>query len=360
MSIGKELINRIICAKYLFHRGISILDQRGPFSSGRAVLHFQDSAEMVLRVIAEHLHCSIKESTYFNQIINDIDKQTDKNLTHRSALNQLNNARVNFKHFGLEPKIEDVLKFRNDLESFFPTSIKTFLNIDFESISLTNLIGHKRTENFLNRAEQLIYDGDYKNSICSTAIAFTIFRSHLSTGDYDYRRDPLRRLNIEDSELGNWVDEIEEIVADHQVKLNLISDGISLSDYRLFQKYTPNVNLSEAGTYEVIYLAFGQPIEPTQEIALFCHRFAIDAILIMKTNQLPPRFPIIEAKRKLRVTKECTIIVWPCEDPEIIRYAEEGEIVIGRAEHFDKSNYIAIVQDDDSAYIEGDGVLLVD
>lgn len=360
MSIGKELINRIVCAKYLFHRGISILDQRGPFSSGRAVLHFHDSAEMVLRVIAEHLHCSIKESTYFNQIIDTIDKQTDKNLTHRSALNQLNKARVNFKHFGLEPKIEDVLKFRNDLESFFPTSIKTFLDIDFESISLTNLICHRRTENFLYRAEQLIYDGDYKNSISSIAIAFAIFQSHLITGDYDYKRDPFRRLNIEGSELGNWVDKIEEILADHQAKLNLIADGISLSDYRLFQRYTPNVNLSDAGTFEVVYMAFGQPVEPTQEIALFCHRFAIEAILLMKTNQLPPRFSIIEGKRKFRVTQKCPIIVWPCEDPEIIRYVEEGETLIGGAEHFDKPDYVAIIQDDDNAYIKGDGVLPVD
>lgn len=361
MTIGKELINRLICAKYLFHIGIGILDQGGPFSPGRAVLHFQDSAEMLLRVIAEHLHCSVKENASFNQIIDSIDNKSDKNLTHRSALNQLNKARVSFKHFGLEPKLEDVSKFRNDLESFFPTATKTFLNIDFELISLTNLIGHRRTENFLNRAEQLIYDGDYEGSISSTAIAFTVFRSHLSTEDRVYMRDPFRRLKIEDSKIGNWIDEIEEIVTENQVKLNLIADGISISDYRIFQRYAPNVNLSEAGTYEVICPAFGQPIEPTQEIALFCHRFAIDSILIMKANQLPPRFPTIEeAKRKLRVTKKCPIIVWPCEDPEIIRYAEEGEILVGRAERFDKSDYIAIVQDGDDAYIKEDGVSSVD
>lgn len=357
-TLGKELLNRLVCAKYIFHRGVDILDRGGPFYSGLSVLNFQDSAEMVLRVIAEHLHCPLKENAPFNQILDAIDSRGDKKITHRIPLNQLNKARVNFKHFGLEPKDVDVMKFRKDLEAFFPIAISSFLDIHFESISLTSLIGHRRTENFLNEAERLIVEGKYEAVIRATAIAFTIFRSHYNTDRDDFWRDPFRRFK--DHDLERWADNIEEAVAQQQSQLNLIMDGINLSDYRRFQRYTPVVHLTMAGTYEVLYTGHGDSADLSRDIALFCHRFAIEAILLMKNNQLPPRFPIQEPERQLRVIEKSAVIVWPCEDPEIIRYAEKGEILQGRSKKQDKPNYIAIIQDEDDAYIEKDAVVSVD
>jgi hypothetical protein len=140
MNLNKQLLDRLICSKYVFHKGIDILERGGPFSSGLGVLHFQDAVEMVLRIIAEHLHCSLKENAAFNQIIDSIDSLGVHKITHRSALNQLNKARINFKHFGLEPKHEDVIKFRSDLEEFFPDVLKSFLDVDFHLISLANLL----------------------------------------------------------------------------------------------------------------------------------------------------------------------------------------------------------------------------
>lgn len=351
-NLHKELIDRLICSKYLFHRGVDILNRRGPFSSGLAVLHFQDAAEMVLRVIAEYFNCSLKENAAFNQIIDTIDNIGNTKITHRIALNQLNKARINFKHFGLEPKYEDANKFRYDLEGFFPTALRSFLDIDFGSISLTSLIGHRRTENFLNEAERLISEEKYRESISASAVAFTIFHSHYNKEPGIYRRDPFRRFNVKDEELQRWADNIDEVIEEQQSQLDLIMLGINLADYRRFKRYTPIVHLSMAGTFQIVHGGFGKPIEPTKETALFCHQFVIDAILIMKANQLPPQFPIRESKRKFRVAKKCPIIVWPCENPEIIRYAEEGEILSGRAKNYDKSEYVAIFQDGDEAYIE--------
>ena len=357
-TLRKELLNRLICAKYIFHRGVDILDRGGPFYSGLSVLNFQDSAEMVLRVIAEHLRCPLKENASFNQILDTIDSRGDKKITHRIPLNQLNKARVNFKHFGLEPKDVDVMKFKQDLEAFFPAAVSTFLDIDFESITLTRLIGHRRTENFLNEAERLTGERDYEAAIRNSAIAFTIFRSHYNTEQDIFWSDPFRRFN--DDEVNRWADNIEETIARQQSQLNLIMDGINLSDYRRFQGYTPIVHLSMAGRYEVIDMGVVDPAKLSHEIAIFCYHFAIDAILLMKNNQLPPRFPIQEPERQLRVIEKSALIVWPCDDPEIIRYAEKGEILQGRSKKQDKPNYIAIIQDDDDAYIEKGAVVSVD
>ncbi|GAG07937.1 unnamed protein product, partial [marine sediment metagenome] len=90
------------------------------------------------------------------------------------------------------------------------------------------------------------------------------------------------------------------------------------------------------------------------------HRFVIDAILIMKANQLPSQYPSRKSKRKFRAVKKGAIIVWPCENPEVIRYAEEGEILIGCTQNRDNPNYITIIQDGDDAYIEKNSVVLTD
>jgi len=144
-GIGKELLNRLICSKWIFQKGINVLDNGEPFSSGLAVLHFHDAVEMHLRVIAEKLHCSLKDNAAFNQIMDAIDTVEENKLPERIALNQLNRARINFKHFGLEPKHDDAMKFRYDLERFFPIASKLLLHIDFESMSLSSLIAHRRT-----------------------------------------------------------------------------------------------------------------------------------------------------------------------------------------------------------------------
>lgn len=352
MSIGKELLDRLICAKYIFLRGVEVLDRGGSFSSGLAVLHFQDAVEMALRVIAEYLHCSLKENAAFNQIIDAIDGVGDRKLTHRSALNQLNKARLNFKHFGLEPKEADAKKFKLNIEDFFPFAVQSFLDIDFESISLTNLIGHRRTEKFLNEAERLINKEDYEGAIRSTTIAFTIFRAHCKSYTDKFQRDTFHKFK--DQGLQRWADNIEDILAQQQSQLDLIFHGINLADYRRFQRFTPTVHLSDAGTYSVINFSSGEL--PTRDFVLFCHRFVIEAILLIKKNQLPSRFPFHKPSRKLRVIKKCDIIVWPCNDPEIIRQAEVGEILLGRLGKFDKSGYNAILQDDDEAYVSSDAV----
>jgi hypothetical protein len=112
----------------------------------------------------EFLHANIKDGSAFNQIIDEIDKVSPTKLSHRSALNQLNKARVSFKHFGLQPKKEDVIKFRQDLEVFFPKTFQLFLNLEYESVSLVHLIGHRRTENYLRQAEQHIANQKYRES----------------------------------------------------------------------------------------------------------------------------------------------------------------------------------------------------
>jgi hypothetical protein len=350
MSVNKEIIDRLICAKYMFQHGNELLERGGPFSDGLTVLLFQDSVEMCLRAIAEQHHCSMKDNIAFNQIMDEIDKIGIGLLTHRTALNQLNKARLNFKHFGLQTKHEDVVKFRKDLEAFFPSTLNTFLNLSYDSISLIDLIEHCRVRNHLRSAERFIESGKYRESIQSSAVAFHLYRSYSSI--FRERKHRKRLPREIERDVHEFLKYIEDSINQQQDQISLIMDGVNLGDYRRFLREIPIVHMSDAKTFEIVWFSDRHNDESSRDIAVFCLRFAIDSILLIQQYKLPTSFRIKLPERRFKVLHDCDIIVWPSNEPEVIRQAKAGEILQGYYENFDKPDYIAITQDDESAYVK--------
>src|SRR5690242_2497770 len=171
----QELLDRLVCAKYLFLLGIESLERGGAYSAGQAVLTFQDSVELLLRTIAEHFHAQIRDQASFNQVLDDVEKIANCRLTYRSALLQLNRVRVDFKHHGLTPNAENVRKFRHDLEGFFPDVLNSTLGVRFEALSLTSLVRHRRTANWLSKGEYHLESGEFEESLSATAVALALF-----------------------------------------------------------------------------------------------------------------------------------------------------------------------------------------
>lgn len=341
----------------MFQRGNELLERGGPFSDGLTVLLFQDSVEMCLRAIAEHHHCSMKDNIAFNQIMDEIDKIGIGLLTHRTALNQLNKARLNFKHFGLQTKHEDVVKFRKDLDAFFPSTLNTFLDISYDSISLIDLIEHCRTKNHLRTAEKFIESGNYRESIQSSAIAFHLYRSYSSI--FRERNHRRRLPGGLERELHEYLKNIEDSVNQQQDQISLIMDGVNLGDYRKFLREIPIVQMSDAKTLHIVWFSDRHNDESSRDIAIFCLRFAIDSILLIQQYKLPTSFRINLPGRRFRVLHDCDIIVWPSNEPEVIRQAKAGEILQGYYDNFDKTNFIAISQDDESAYVKREALEII-
>ncbi len=351
MSLNKDMLRRLICAKYLFLKGIDTIDRGGAFSSGHATLNFQDSVEMTLRAIAEYLGCQIREKESFSQIINIIGQKSKKDISGSTAFNQLNKARVNFKHFGLEPRLEDVIKFKDSLEEFYKKEIKKYFDIEYSEISLAILIEHRRIQNYLKEAEKLIGDDKYEKSIFFSAIAFEIYLWRYNKGEIGYRKDPF--FKIPDIKMQRWAMNLETQVEKMQSQLNLIMGGINLANYRRFQGCVPHIQISTDGVV-MGAVSSGKRIEPTKESALFCYEFVVDSILIMKTNQLPSKYQNISKKHRILVTKVCPIIVFPMEKPEIIRDANIDEVLYGIPASGSHSEYYKICLDGDDAYIKKD------
>lgn len=353
-QLNQDLVDRLVCAKYMFCRSCELLDRGGPFSSGMAVSGFQDAVELVLRTIAEHLNVSLKDGAAFNQIIDAIDDVGPDKVPQRSSLNQLNKARVNFKHFGLEPKEQDARKFRRDLETFFPVALRQFFRIGFEDVSLINIIGHRRTQNHLHRAENLIEQEDYQGAVTECAIAYAAYRLHVKSERYHgFDLDTFGHFRR--SEMKGLLDAVKRAFEQQQDQIDVLMDGLNPADFKRFERLTPQVSFSMARTVWVDY-PMGARIVPDREAALFCLRFAVDSILIMKENPDLRPGSIKPSGSRLKIVKRVPAIVWPVKsgDVEVIRDVEVGEIFYGNDRP--EGDHVHIVLDGDPAFIDRDAV----
>jgi hypothetical protein len=362
--ISPALIQRLVYSKYLYWQGSEILDRGLPVSLGLSILNFQDSVEMVLRTIAEHVHANIKEKTALDQLIVEIEIATDNKIRvpYKSALIQLNKARVSFKHFGLAPIADDVQKFRMDVDLFFRESVKAFFELDFYNISLSNLIQKCRVRNYLKEAEKELAAKNYEASIKNVAIAFPlIFRRILSYDKPSHiPRIEIKKYDVARS-LGNLpkiVETLTTMVNEHEEELHILMHRVNLAEYRRFKVYTPHVSISDSGS--VVQIVYSREAQDTLENALFCLRFVIDAALSVQQNRVPNKWEDYH-KRKLplyRVIEIAPIIIAPKgKHSEIVREAEVGEELLGYFENYNHDEeYIAILQDDEVAHIKAAAV----
>ena len=383
-KISKILIDRLICAKYLYNKGKELLDSESHYASGLAVIHFQDATELVLRVIAEYHHVNLKNPVAFNQIIDSIDKKADEiglnRLTHRSSLNSLNHSRNGFKHLASRPDINEVRKYSRDLAEFFPIALKNFLSLDYENLSSVELINHKRTANWLKKAEDYLNKLMYPEAAASSAVAFEIFRNFSTKRSIwgwkkrsNLGHELYSRARINNEKADNTA---YQLALDTDEKLNeimgnidVIFDGIDPSSFKKFLIYTPRVdfgkdnsllhpNLLDKKELDKFYL--DEIPEITPAIANFCYRYAVDSILKLQELSLPPVFEKTEPEIKYSVIKEAPIYVSPNKN-EKLRDAKADEIVISykSIKNKDEHDLIAIFDDNITAFITKESVKLI-
>ena len=352
--LDKKLLERLVISKYMLAKARDTIYRSSPFTAGLAILELQDATEMLLRIIAEHLHAPVKEQSAFSQILDAISSVTTTPITHRSALNQLNKARVNFKHFGLEPRLDDSQKLLSDMESFFPGAVKSILGLEWDAVSLRSLVGHRRTENWLARAEEALQEGKYEDSADSSAVAFHIFLRFLGR-DYNPLPSgfwkPIDKKSDAWKVIGPLIEPMQKTLQEQQIQLDIITDGVNISDYRRFLRLTPTVLMMMSNTFSIQRSLHHREAQIDYADASFCLRFVVDSILAMKKNGAHPRRPTTYVSDlRFKVIESCPVIVWPSKDPEVVRKAEKGEILFGRGGHAEEG-YRAIVEDDDEFYV---------
>ena len=219
-----------------------------------------------------------------------------------------------FKHHRLLISNEEALIFAKSVEAFLTEVSSDVLQLDFGTVSLVSAIGHRRTENWLHKAESFACEGSYRESLECFAKAFAIYSAAMSAGQWQTNNhdmpplwldsgDNLRELNHSLTHFANWViDDLDQV----HTHIDLIMKGVNLVSYRRFQALTPFVRFSEAKTISVRWGA-GSPDNPSKEDVDFCINFVVDSALQIRDTHLPDRSNFYTNGKPPGFTQACGI-----------------------------------------------------
>lgn len=289
--LNQELIlKRLSLIKYLYRIGVQQSEQHEPVCSF-SILSFHDSIEMFVKLLAEKMNIKSKDFNfmeYWSKI---------QTLTLNESMRTLNDRRVNIKHKGLLPSKSDIEISRvNTLDFFIQNTFKHF-NVEFNDISLFNLIKYETVRLELEEAQKSLENNQPETSIEKVAISFyellKVFeksKSKYSSSPFDFGKKISNINNYEFSSSGvkdeifgkkvfDFAKEVSNTLGDIQSAIKIISFGLDYKKYIKFKILTPTI----IGTMGGKHHSHNKPNKKlTKENCQFCINFVLESALNMQ------------------------------------------------------------------------------
>jgi hypothetical protein len=239
MTLPNDYLRRTVYAKYLFRRASALLDSKTVLAAGEAILTLQDSAEMLMRVVGDQHGVTNFQFPEFWQKIKD---KTGVEPSLRNAMVRVNQARVAFKHHGTLPNPTVVRDFLPLVKDFSFELSKAYLGLDFEKLSLAELVTRVSVKALVEEGEYLFASEPHK-AMEKLGLAFEELYESAKQDAYDVLARPPKPFKPRiDPSLSNIEDYIEEITEDHERvanTLNMLLLGIDPHMYFYFRNWTP-------------------------------------------------------------------------------------------------------------------------
>lgn len=277
-------VKRLAFIRYMYKVGVEQSYQPEPVNA-LALLSFHDAAELFLHLSVEHLSAS-KRNVEFMDYWNIINQKIKSDqLTQKDAMNRLNKARVQLKHYGTAPSKLDIEAFRVNITNFFDENTPKIFEIDFDSVSLVDLVVYDNTKSKLKAAQDLMQNNDVKGAIKEIAASFeflihdyeqqtlTEFTSPFYFGQ-SLTFDTSFFMHVE-GKMGEFVDKVNESISAMQTAIKVMSLGFDYRRYSKFKSLTPNALFQYEGDVHVS--------EPSEQITMegckFCFDYVIECAL---------------------------------------------------------------------------------
>lgn len=284
-------MRRLALVRHLFEIGVQQSRGLEP-TSALALLPLHDAVEMYLQLLCEHHRVGANKPDFMRYF--DLLKDAGVDLTDREPMRRLNAARVNIKHQGVLPAAVEVEGFRAATTNFLHNNSRTGLGIEFDRISLTNVIADVEIRGMLEGAEQAIVEGDHEKALAEATTAFVMLiseRRRPKTSDgrdsYSLQRAALRGLGWFDGlhladELGGKAASSARKLADavrgtaraHSEAIMVLGLGLDFTKYTIFKTYAPIAQPTADGSVSIQWMK-----EPTDDpdAVRTCVAFVVDA-----------------------------------------------------------------------------------
>jgi hypothetical protein len=287
---------RLSFIRYLYTQGVD--QSRQPRPQSASILSFHDSVELLLDLVCDFI--GTDRAKEFLDYWSLLQKKIPTMLGHKRDMVKLNKIRVGLKHQGIFPPIEEIGIAANNVTSFMEDIVLTVFKINFEEISMTDLIQNMKCKEKLDLAIRETKARCIDKTLLSIAIAFQElineyekkrtkeYGSSSSTFTHD---EYVRRSTGYETEEGLL--QLVETIASLQNTVQIMTLGIDYQKYSRFKLLTPEVYPSgEDWTPDIVYQLFlenpnSRPEElhkPTQEDCRFCIDFVIETALRLQAS----------------------------------------------------------------------------
>lgn len=323
--LTQSVIRKVQMAKLLYDLGADCFRIReNPEKVGAGIILLQDSVELFLIAVCEHLEVPLDVNISFDKYFVKLKDKTNDEVPLKGEMVKLNRQRVNVKHHGILPNIEDCKNFGTNVKTFFGELATRYLNTDIDSITLIDLLNDDKRKELLKQAETCLKSGNYSECQinCRKALYLTFeerfdvraFEKGVETADFlkvafceapEYAKDEeyIRKHVMEPTDY---------IIIDYdKLERDLLSSGIPPADFWNVRRYTPEMYYYEDKGKWVIKEEFVEDLY-NEEKAEYCFRNTVEILLLKQRHKESEKYitrkvkPIKLKKKKLKIYEKAS------------------------------------------------------
>lgn len=249
------MLPQLLLSKRLFLEGCEFARRPDAVSCGLAISLFQDSVEIYIWALVKDRSILVKDTFTFTGNIEAVEK-AGITVPDRPKLLELNKARISFKHYGNLPAPDEARKFRIYTEDFLKAAAKEHFSLDFNQISLVDLVAFADVREHLKIAQAKLIEDDAKAAVRELSISkVLLFRNldkHIPKVDHNLKdidrllsRTPELRGVKGFSYIAQYMDVLREISM-----ITLLQ--VPIADYTFLRANLMNANQFGSGEWQTV------------------------------------------------------------------------------------------------------------
>lgn len=286
--MNESNLRRLAFIRYLYGLGLEQSKHPEPLSSV-SLFSFHDAAELFLQLSVESLNATKNDNEFMTYWEILKTKLSPNEITQKESMKRLNKARVQLKHHGTMPSKIDIESFRATITNFFNENTSIVFGINFNSISLVDLIKNTQAKTSLKKAQEFMNENKINDAIKEIALAFTMLIDDYEKRKItDYGRSPFFFgsdltflssffMHVEDRTMGEFIDKVKESIESIQGAIKILSLGFDYKKYAKFKLLTPRVESNWGEGYSVDEISSKKPL--TLDDCKFCFDYVIDSAI---------------------------------------------------------------------------------
>jgi hypothetical protein len=259
-QISQQVLNRIAIGNQLLSTANSLTPNADPLSVAQAILLAHDASELILASLAASVGATFrdKHKTFLMDYVNVIEEK--KQLGMKFFFNELNEARIAFKHLGIPPNGAHFYDCVSKAHWYLEDACRACLNRSLAEIGLEALIVNDEAREAYSRSKSLNDKGLFMESLEALGIAF---RHALDT-------TPFALV-------------VTVGAPETEAALHLLGCGVDPSMFMSLQRFLPSVNDADAISWNT--RDRGHPGNWTRENVGYCLGAALKIILQIQHAQ---------------------------------------------------------------------------